>query len=241
MAFFRPDSIKLNTENIIYQNIFTKLGCVDMLLGFDLHRCEDVPLKLIIDENVTVDGEPTHDSYDYSYQYIPKIKKMIRRNIKLIDILEESRGSLSQHALFSLYNMFEIKSINTSSGYGLSEMIKRLNRNKMFYKCTNKITHITTMISSEDYIVLKVTAPHILSSKKIIVERIKDFNSDSVNNLMMLLCFNIPMISDIIKLESDPLIHDNREHIKDYYDKYYMYSLQSVSSDFAQYLNKQII
>lgn len=136
--------------------------------------------------------------------------------IGLFDIIQKNGITISPDALMTLYNMFGKAT------------------NKLFYKSYNTKTKVTTLITSADLLVLRVSS-HIDKLAKL--QPLVEFTNDVVNNLLMLLCFNIPVDDDVDKLVSSPIIYHNKAHIKNYFDKYYKYKLASISPEFNSFLN----
>lgn len=211
----RPEDTKIEMDNISYQNILTKVGCSDMITRAVTRVCEDLPLTLKMSEETYVKTDRDYDPYDNK----PLKKEWTVRTIGILEICKQLRITISPDAVLTIYKMF------------------RKDSNKLFYRCYNTVTKVTTLISSDDLVVMRVCFADMIDTKQITFVPVQEFTGDPVNDLIMMICFGIPTDLDIAKFKTIDAIQKNRQHIKSYYERYYMYKLESISPEFSAYLS----
>ncbi len=133
--------------------------------------------------------------------------------IPMLDLLKMNKISLTPDALLVIYSMFG------------SERLHQL------FMSYNKTTNVTTVMSSRDYIFIKVYFKTFNDIKPV-----NEFKGEVINDLIMMACFGIPTEKDIKKFNSLKIIKENKNTIKHYYDNYFVYNLSSVSTEFAHFL-----
>ena len=139
------------------------------------------------------------------------------KKVALIEYIKTLGVSFSSDAIMMIFNSFNIET------------------RRQYHTCYNKITKVTTVLTSKDVIFIRVRYENVL--QKIDIKQIHVFNDDPINNLIMMVCFSIPMDTDIEIFKKLPKIHLHRKIIQDYYKKYYVYILSSVSLKFSLYLD----
>lgn len=202
--------IKPNMSNITYGDFITKLGCINMVDNTILQLCKDPTLDMSI----------VDERYDDVYnkgEY--QTKNWVKRKVPLIEYVQSLGVSISPVALHTIHKMFNKE------------------ESELFFKCYNKTTKVNTLLTSADVVFIRVRYQDVL--EMLDIKPLIEFNKDPINNLMFMLKFGIPADESVVYL-ADDLIRSKRDIILDYYNKYFVYKLISVSPAFYKFLSKGI-
>jgi hypothetical protein len=142
----------------------------------------------------------------YLYDY--KLGTQVIDSIQIFEIVQKWNICISPSALMEICDMFGKKI------------------NKQFYKTYNTITGSTMLFTSTDLIALRVSGN---IDKFVKVEPMIKFTDDPINNLIMLLCLNVPIEDDVPKVIEHLDQYKYKSAIKEYFDNYYKYNLESIS------------
>jgi hypothetical protein len=212
------NNTKITMDNITYGDFITKLGCINMITNTPIQFCKDPIINMnIFDERYEDVPSKDNDNYDnYDNYNKQRIKKWVERKVPLIEYVQSLGVSISPDALQTIYLLFNKE------------------ETEQFYKCYNKTTKITTLLTSYDVVFIKVRYYKII--ELLDIKPIVEFNNDPINNLLLMLKFEIPMDDVVDTIRSNDLIDSHREIIFDYYNKYFAYKLLSVSPVFYKFL-----
>lgn len=225
-TFHQTFTNKIVLNNISYGDLIKKLACIDIITNSILVSCHDPIIKMsILDERYEeVNIENEFDEYDpyNSYTKRPKqVKMWVERTVPLIEYVQQLGISISPESLQTIYKLFN--SDETES----------------FYTCYNKITKIITLLTSSDVVFINVRYHNVINL--IEIKPVVEFNNNAINNLILMAKFSIPTDDVLPIIKSMDIIDSQRAIILDYYEKYFIYKLISVSPMFYHYLKNGTI
>jgi hypothetical protein len=148
------------------------------------------------------------------YQYDHRSGTQIVDQIQIFEIVQKMNICISPKALMEICDLFGKQT------------------NKRFYRATNTFIGSTILMTSGDLIVLRVSGN---IDRYVKVEPMIRFTGDPVNDMLMLLCFNVPMEDQVSKVTKHMIPF--KHAIKEYFDTYYKYKIESISPGFSQFLN----